>query len=238
MTSVAMGSSELLENQVMQQMYEFRNEVFVRRLGWSLPVADGRERDKYDTPEARYLVISNDSQEITGCARLIPTTGEYMLPELFSELLGGGDAPRDPAIWELSRFATDVRRTKAGRILSLSEPTLDLLGSVFELARGNQVERLILVTSIGIERLILRAELDAHRIGPPARVDGNLCVALFIEVPPRTSVEDRERTAFPGGGSEVAKSRLPSSERAGTQGGSNGRGFPKHQAHVELEARG
>ena len=46
---------------------------------------------------------------------------------------------------------------------------------------------MILVTSIGIERLMLRTGLNAHRIAPPAKVDGALCVALFIEVPSRPS---------------------------------------------------
>jgi N-acyl-L-homoserine lactone synthetase len=38
------------------------------------------------------------------------------------------------------------------------------------------------VTSIQIERLMLRAGLAVHRIAAPAAVDGDLSVALFIEI--------------------------------------------------------
>jgi N-acyl-L-homoserine lactone synthetase len=45
------------------------------------------------------------------------------------------------------------------------------------------VERLVVVTSIGIERLLLRAGFEVHRLSAPARVGDALSVALFIEVP-------------------------------------------------------
>lgn len=183
MTTVAMGSSQQLSLSVMNLMHEFRREVFVKRLGWSLRLIDGVERDEYDTAEAKYLVVSDGERRVTACARLLPTTKPYMLPELFPQLLGGCAPPSDPALWELSRFATSVRETRDGRVLSLSQPTLDLLDLVFDFACQHGVARLILVTSIGIERLMLRAGVAAHRLAPPAMVDGSLCVALFLEVP-------------------------------------------------------
>ena len=106
-----------------------------------------------------------------------------MLPELFPELLGETPAPRHPSIWELSRFAADVRSSAGGRVLSFSETSLQLLAQVFALARKYDVERLVVVTSIGIERLLLRAGFEVHRLSAPARVGDALSVALFIEVP-------------------------------------------------------
>lgn len=182
MATIAVGTDCQLDAEVIALMHEFRNEVFIKRLGWALPVINGRERDKYDTPDANYVIVRDDSGRITGCARLLPTTSPYMLAEQFPRLLGGGPTPRDPCTWELSRFAATVRQTREGRVLSLSQPTLDLLHSVFDCARRLGIARLILVTSIGIERLMLRAGLSAHRIGSPATVDGSLCVALVIDV--------------------------------------------------------
>lgn len=182
MTSIAMGSSSQLGARVLELMHEFRRHVFIERLGWSLPLHNGRERDQYDTAEARYVVVG-DEDRVTGCARLLPTTCSYMLPELFPQLLGPACAPKEATTWELSRFATSVRETHEGRILSLSKPTLDLLDRVFDCARECGAKRLLLVTSIAIERLMLRAGLAAHRLAPPAAVDGSLCVALYIDVP-------------------------------------------------------
>jgi acyl homoserine lactone synthase len=184
MTTVAAGNSLELSANVMCRMHEFRRDVFVKRLGWTLPMIGGVERDEYDTPDARYVVLHDESGRVTACARLLPTTRSYMLPELFPQLLGHCETPRDKSVWELSRFAMSVRETREGCILSLSKPTLDFLDVIFDFARQHKIARLVLVTSIGIERLMLRAGVPAHRVAPPARVNGTLCVALFIEVNP------------------------------------------------------
>lgn len=182
MATVEMGTCRQLSARLVSRMHEFRYDVFVRRLKWSLPLPNGVEQDQYDTPDARYVIISDESGRVTACARLLPTTETYMLPELFPQLLGGLATPRDAAIWELSRFATSVRETREGRILSLSKPTLDFLDLIFDFARRNGIDRLLFVTTVSIERLMLRAGLPVHRMGPPAIVDGHPAVALFIEM--------------------------------------------------------
>lgn len=182
MPTLSIGNGRQLGIGLVDLMHRFRHEVFIKRLKWSLPARDGVERDQYDTSRAKYVVLSDDSNRITACARLLPTTESYMLPDLFPELLGGCDAPSAPNVWELSRFATSVRETGEGRILALSKPTLDFLDQVLDCAQRHNIRRLIFVTSIGVERLMLRAGVPVHRIGPPALVDGQLTVALFIEV--------------------------------------------------------
>jgi acyl homoserine lactone synthase len=184
MSMVAMGSCWQLSSQILNSMHTFRHEVFVKRLKWSLPLLDGEERDQYDTPEAKYVLVSDGPDRITACARLLPTTAAYMLPDLFPQLLGDASVPRGPAIWELSRFATNVRETREGRVLSLSTPTLELLDLVFEFARRHNVARLLFVTSVQIERLLLRADIPVHRIAAPAVIGRDLNVALFIEITP------------------------------------------------------
>jgi len=180
---VTVGFSRELAPEVVRLLHEFRHEIFVRRLGWQLPLVDGVERDQYDNDAAVYFLARDLGDNITACARLLPTTVPYMLSEVFPELLGGQPAPNDAAVWELSRFATSVRKTGEGRVLSLSQPTLDLLEAVLDYGRQHGIKRFALVTSIGIERLVLRAGYDVHRIGPPSRTAEGLVVALYIEVP-------------------------------------------------------
>lgn len=183
MATIRVGSQSQLAPEMLDSMHEFRREVFVGRLGWALPQIGGIERDQYDTADAMYLIACDEAERITACARLLPTTGSYMLPELFPQLLGGAPAPRHPSIWELSRFAADVRSGTGGRVLSFSDTTLELFAHVFSLARQHNVERLVIVTSIAIERLLLRSGFEVHRLSVPARVGDALSVALFIEVP-------------------------------------------------------
>lgn len=200
MKSVAIGCRNQLPHHLVKSMHEFRHEVFVRRLGWPLqpvPCVEAGERDEYDTADTLYLVVSDERERVTACARLLASTGPYMLRSLFPQLLGEMPPPSDPSIWELSRFATDVRATRQGRVLSLSASTLDLLDMVIEAARQRSVRKLILATSVAVERLMLRACIDSHRVAPPKRIDGALCVALLIDVPaPKTVVDALNRTAL------------------------------------------
>ena len=189
---ITIGGRNDLAPEAVSEMHQFRYEIFVRRLGWALPLAGGIERDEYDTDEAIYVLARDMTGRITACARLLPTTTRCMLSDLFGVLLGGKTVPSDPAMWELSRFATSVRKTGEGRVLSLSQPTMDLLDAILQYARKHGTERLILVTSVAIERLMLRAGYDTHRLAAPARVDGNLCVALIIEVPAECSGAEPE----------------------------------------------
>jgi N-acyl-L-homoserine lactone synthetase len=168
----------------MDGMRAFRRQVFVDRLGWALPMLNGVEQDQYDRADTNYAVQCDDTARVTACARLLPTTGAYMLPQLFPQLLAGREPPNDRRVWELSRFAINVRATSKGRVLALSQATLDFLDLILDFAAKKNVMRLLLVTSVAIERLMLRAAVPVHRIGPPASIDRAVHVALFVEVAP------------------------------------------------------
>jgi acyl homoserine lactone synthase len=195
---ISVGGRSELAPAVVRSMHRFRHETFVGRLQWSLPLLHGVEKDQYDNEDAVYFIVHDVHEDVTACARLLPTTSSYMLPELFAELLGGNPPPRDPATWELSRFATSVRKSREGRVLALSGPTLNLLDAIFQFARDNAVRRLLLVTSIAIERLLLRERLEVHRIGPPVRMPDELIVALIIEVAGAACAGERIDRAAPG----------------------------------------
>ena len=184
MSSVTIAKRKDMTIRALESLHAFRRDVFVGRLRWQLPLLDGIERDEFDREDTVYLAVSPDGEEVTACARLLPTAaGSYMLPELFPELLGERPAPCDPTVWELSRFATSVRASREGRVLSLSQPTLELLDSIFDFSLEHDIERLVLVTSIALERLLLRAGLKVHRVTAPASLHGRMHVALYIDVP-------------------------------------------------------
>jgi len=163
-------------------MHAFRHEIFVRRLGWALPLVEGVERDEYDNEDAVYFIARDPAESVTACARLLPTIKKCLLSELAEDLLGHNPPPCDPLIWELSRFATNVRKSGEGRVLSLSQPTLDLLAAIIEFARQHEIQQLVLATSVAIERLLIRAGFDVHRLAAPRRMPDGLFVVIFIEV--------------------------------------------------------
>lgn len=72
---------------LVKQMFRDRTTVFRDRLNWEVTVNDeGEERDEYDTPAARYVILRNASDEHIASCRLIPMTERVMIREAFPGL--------------------------------------------------------------------------------------------------------------------------------------------------------
>jgi N-acyl-L-homoserine lactone synthetase len=117
---------------------------------------------------------------------LLPTQRPYLLEQVFPQLLGAMPAPRDPVVWELSRFTAVDLDTDAdgGSARQFSSPVaVDLLRSVLKVAAQHGVQRLITVSPVGVERLLRRAGFQARRAAPPMVIDGHPIFACWIDVP-------------------------------------------------------
>jgi N-acyl-L-homoserine lactone synthetase len=163
---------------------EYRHKIFIERLGWPLPVKDGRERDQFDHPNTLYAVALEPNGAICGCARLLPTTEPYLLSEVFPDLLGDLPVPRASEIWELSRFA--AASTDPHSTINPAANTRNLLAAAVTCAIGQGAKRLITVSPLGVERLLHRMGVHAHRAGPPLQVDGKPIFACWIEIDQQT----------------------------------------------------
>jgi N-acyl-L-homoserine lactone synthetase len=163
---------------------EYRHKIFIERLGWSLPVEDGMERDQFDHSDTFYVVAREANGSICGCARLLPTTGSYLLGEVFPELLAGLPAPHAHDVWELSRFA--AASADPDLAINAAANTHGLLAAAVACAIEQGATRLITVSPLGIERLLHRMGVHAHRAGPPMRVDGKPIFACWIEIDEQT----------------------------------------------------
>src|SRR3546814_9667634 len=84
----------------LEQMFQQRYRVFKQRLGWSVADCDGAERDAFDEASPIYLLAYNSEGRLAGSWRFLPTTGPYMLRDVFPALLHGEAAPEHPQIWE------------------------------------------------------------------------------------------------------------------------------------------
>lgn len=163
---------------------EYRHKIFIERLGWPLPVEDGKERDQFDHPDTLYVVTRDDSGAICGCARLLPTTKPYLLSEVFPHLLGGAAVPRATEVWELSRFAAATVSPNSN--VDAAVNTRKLLAAAVKNASEQGAQRLITVSPLGIERLLQRMGVHAHRAGAPVLVDGKPVFACWIEIDQQT----------------------------------------------------
>lgn len=167
-------------SQELWEMHTLRAKVFRGRLGWEVPVLSGMEIDGYDALEPRYMLM-RDGDTLRGCWRLLPTEGPYMLKDSFPQLLDGQEAPSDPQIWELSRFAIE---TEGAGSYGFSEMTMESIAAIIRHAHERGLSRYVTVTTTAIERMLRRAGVVTTRIGAPQAVGIETAVALYVEIEP------------------------------------------------------
>lgn len=179
------GTSRDFSDSLKLEVAHYRHSIFIERLGWDLPVEGGKELDQFDHDDTIYVVAKNNDGRVSGCARLLPTTESYLLGEIFPQLMNGMPIPCSRDIWELSRFAAaDI--TSPSNTESRADASRALLAAAVECAMHNGATRLITVSPLGIERLLARMGVNAHRAGPPVKVDGKPIYACWIEIDDKT----------------------------------------------------
>src|SRR3569833_938483 len=176
-------------------MFRFKIEMFYHRLNWKVEVTDGLEKEQYDALDPDYLVARTPRQKNESCARLLPTSGAYMLAEVFAEMLQGEAAPRQSDVWELSRFAVMPTGSAKNQQAIFHPVTLRLMQSAMDFADRNGISRYVVVTSVALERLLRRIGLSMRRFGrgEARRIGDVLSVARWIDV------NDQTRRAIQGG---------------------------------------
>ena len=180
------GKTTTLPQALYSKTAQYRYKVFIETLGWELETRNGEELDQFDRPDTLYVVAQDDAGNVNGCARLLPTNRPYLLGEVFPELMSGALVPCSEDVWELSRFASVDFNASTTSALSQfsSELTMKILHEAIACAAAHGAKRLITVSPIGIERLLRRTGVRAHRAGPPMIIDGHPIFACWIELDP------------------------------------------------------
>lgn len=168
----------------LHNMYRLRHSVFHERLGWSVQSNQGLEQDEYDALDPVYLVTRGPQREVTGCLRLLPTTGPYMLRDTFPQLLAGEAPPAGPGVWDISRMAVAKPKGMAAGHGGSNGATVELVAGVIEYGLEQGVERYVAVVSVAFERILRRLGLRMQRFGDGRAqyVGDTLSVAIWIEV--------------------------------------------------------
>lgn len=178
---IDMNDSESAHDSALDGMFRLRHEVFKERLNWDVGSRSGQERDDFDDLEPVYIVCEEDG-EVLGSWRLLPTTGPYMLKNVFPELLHGAEAPEHENVWEISRFAVSKRVAGNDSLGTIRSVTNTLLEELFTFAARRNIERIVAVSDVRFERILKRAGLLTKRYGPPLQVGVTKAVAGFADV--------------------------------------------------------
>jgi acyl homoserine lactone synthase len=202
MTQIVHGAAGSLSPKFAREIAEYRHKIFIQRLGWNLPTQDGLELDQFDRPDTIYVVARDTRGAICGCARLLPTMKPYLLGDVFANLMGGLPPPRHEKIWELSRFAAASVCPETAASFDRAQNTRQLLAGAIAAAANHGATRLITVSPLGIERLLYRMGVHAHRAGPPVNLEGKPIYACWIEIDDRTmnalEIDAGTSTSHPG----------------------------------------
>lgn len=160
---------------LVRQMHVHRRIVFMEQLGWRLEAQDGLERDRFDTPEAIYLIETDISgAQVLQSARLLASLRPHLLSEVFSGLCIEG-VPRGASIWEASRFcpAPSTPKGEARRRLLFR-----MIAAILETGLTCGIERITHVASAALAPLSMRAGWCVRPLGPPSRRGRDRVVAL------------------------------------------------------------
>ena len=155
-----------------------RKSIFIDRLHWSLPEAEGMEFEQYDTPLSRWIVV-HEFGEILAGIRLTPSTARcgmysYMLRDAQKGMLESiptdvlfFEAPVNPRIWEASRVFVS-NEVPAHRRLAVQAALVEQLTKT---ARDHGATHVIGIVPSIWSRWLRRLELSAVPVGPKFVID-------------------------------------------------------------------
>lgn len=171
-----------------------RREIFIDRLHWNVPQADGMEFDQYDTPFCRWVVLHEFGNVVAG-VRLLPTTAQcgiysYMLRDAQLGLLPDIPtdalfikAPVNPLVWEASRFFISEEVPAEWRGIVQQR----LFESMSMTARQSGATHMLGIVPAIWPRWARRLGADASPIGAKFSIDGTFsqavqfCVDAFLQ---------------------------------------------------------
>lgn len=182
---ISIGRRNDFSSQALNSMHELRARIFKQKKMWDIPLINGMEIDGYDALDPYYMIINRSAEQayVCGCWRILPTTGPNMLAHTFPELLHGQPAPCSVSVWELSRFAIEMPH---GNRFGFSQGTTQAIHAIVNFAVECGVEQFVTVTTVGVEKMLMRLGLDIGRLGPALQIGVERAVALRIELNDRT----------------------------------------------------
>lgn len=168
-----------------EPLFRLRYQVFYERLHWDVRCDGGREVDVYDDERTVYVAALDDDERVTGGWRLRPTTGNYMLEDVFPQLLHGAPAPHHPRVWESNRFVVDKRSARDARF-GFNETARALFRATARYAVEHAIDEYVMVLSAGVARLTRASGLVVDTYGPALRIGDVLSVGCRIRIDAHT----------------------------------------------------
>lgn len=211
MAQVFEGVKALNAAGIADSMWRIRYRTFVEEQKWALPSNQQREWDCYDDDDAAYIVKFDDDGEICAGARLIPTTNDFLMRDIFSHLVDNIPAlPVGPCTVEFTRYFIRSDLVKTRRVIQL---TGEIFCAVFEHCLDEGVDTFLAIVDVRILPQLYEMGWKIMPLGMPGEFGGGTTAigggsAIAIQV--AVSEEALKSTA------SVRKVTLPSLSVADT----------------------
>ncbi|RAS22070.1 acyl-homoserine-lactone synthase [Paraburkholderia bryophila] len=180
MQEIAIVTMNNLSPHARRQLGRYRYTVFVEHMKWDLPTAGNpaaEEWDEFDRHDTTHVIGYTETGRICAYVRLLPTTGPYLLADVFPGLVST-PLTGDPRVWEMSRFTTFHDDMAIDR-----QRMRQLLQIVFQYSICLGIQRLIGVAPVSMVRIYRRLGLVLRAMGPvdPARRDSVAAFSLGVD---------------------------------------------------------
>lgn len=185
---VSARNRELYERQV-EESFHIRHRIYVAERGWhDLDRGDKREVDQFDNDDAIYLLALDESTRgVLGGSRLVPSIKPHLMSEVFPQLASVRPLPREPAVFEWTRFYVIPARREPHAISAVS---CIIMCGVQEYCLQNGIRQLSIVTEPFWICRFLELGWNPKPLGSPIRWQGMDVVGITVDV----SVEALETT--------------------------------------------
>lgn len=151
----------------LTQAYRLRHRVFAETLQWVPPTDDGQEMDMYDLWGVT-VGLFHDDGTLLGMARLLPSSGKFMLENEFGDLLSSEHTIRkEPDTAEITRLAVnpDIRDSKLS-----SRVMLGILKGIYQWAVENEIRYYYLEVEHRFLRALRMLGFPCEPIGPVVKL--------------------------------------------------------------------
>lgn len=153
-----------LHGEELVQSYRLRHKVFAESLKWVPETEDGQEIDLYDLWGVSVGLIRNDGA-VVGVARLLPSSGQFMLEKEFGALLPDDyQVRKDSDTAEITRLAVDPDIRDRGLT---SKMMLALLKGVYQWAVENDIRYYYLEVEHRFFRTLRALGFPCEMVGMP-----------------------------------------------------------------------
>lgn len=153
-----------LHGEELAQSYRLRHKVFAESLKWVPETEDRQEIDLYDLWGVSVGLIRNDGA-VVGVARLLPSSGQFMLEKEFGALLPDDyQVRKDSDTAEITRLAVDPDIRDRGLT---SKMMLALLKGVYQWAVENDIRYYYLEVEHRFFRTLRALGFPCEMVGTP-----------------------------------------------------------------------